>query len=120
MGKICLKGLKFKAYHGYYDAEREQGNLFEVDITVKTNFHKAATDDELSHTINYEDLYSIIKEEMDKSSKLLEHVVQLIVDRVLDELKGVKWVEVILSKLNPPIKGDCERAVVSLKKRWDD
>lgn len=117
MGKISLNGLKFKAYHGYYDVEREQGNLFEVDITVKTNFHKAAIDDELSYTVDYEDLYSIIKEEMDKSSKLLEHVVQTIVDRVLSELQGIKWVEVVVSKMNPPIKGECERAVVSLKQR---
>ena len=114
MGRISLKGLKFKAFHGYYDIEREQGNLFEVDITVKTNFHKAAINDQLSHTVDYEDLYAIIQEEMEKSSKLLEHVVQSIGDRVVSEHK-VKWVEVTLSKLNPPIKGDCERAVVSLK-----
>lgn len=114
MGLISLKGLKFKAYHGYYDIEREQGNLFEVDITVKTNFHKAAVNDQLSQTVDYEDLYTIIREEMEKSSKLLEHVVQSIVDRVINEHQ-VKWVDVTLSKLNPPIKGDCERAVVSLK-----
>lgn len=117
MGKIALRGLKFKAYHGYYDQERELGNTFEVDITVKTNFYKAAIDDQLSETIDYEDLYAIIKEEMEISSRLLEHVVQCIVDRVISEIKGVKWVKVKLSKINPPIKGECERAVVTLKKK---
>ena len=115
MGKISLKGLKFKAYHGYYDVERERGNRFEVDITVKTNFQKAAASDELSLTVDYEDLYRIISEEMAGSSKLLEHVVKAIVDRIMSELTGIKWVEVVLAKLNPPIKGECERAVVSLK-----
>ena len=92
------------------------GNTFEVDITVKTNFHKAAIDDQLSETIDYEDLYTIVKEEMEISSKLLEHVVQSIVDRVINEIKGIKWVKVQLAKMNPPIKGECDRAVVSLKR----
>lgn len=117
MGKISLKGLRFKAYHGYYDREREQGNIFLVDISVKADFHKAAVNDELKHTVNYEYLYDIIESEMAKSSKLLEYVVECIVNRVISEIADVIWVEVKLSKLNPPIKGECERAVVELKKK---
>ena len=117
MGKISLKGLKFKAYHGYYDEERQLGNNFEVDITIKTNFHNAAIHDELSQTVDYEKLYTIIKEEMAIPSKLLEHVVQKIVDRVMDEITAVEAVKVKLSKFNPPIGGECDRAVVSLGQR---
>ncbi|MEM7108587.1 MAG: dihydroneopterin aldolase [Bacteroidota bacterium] len=116
MGKISLKGLKFKAYHGYYDREREQGNIFLVDIILKTDFQQAAIEDELRHTVDYEDLYSIVEEEMAKSSKLLEYVVESIATRVINEMQELKWVKVKLSKLNPPIKGECQRAVVSLKK----
>ncbi len=117
MGKISLKGLRFKAYHGYYDEERQLGNTFEVDITIKTDFHKAAIHDELPETVDYESLYAIIREEMAIPSKLLEHVVQKIVDRVIDELVAVNSVKVKLSKFNPPINGECERAVVSLSRR---
>ncbi len=117
MGKISLQGLTFKAYHGYYDEERQKGNTFRVDITVKTNFHLAALNDDLSKTVDYEQLYAIVKEYMEQPSKLLEHVVQQIVDRVLKEHESVVWVKVSLSKFDPPIGGDCKAAKITLKKR---
>lgn len=117
MGKISLEGLIFKAYHGYYDEERQKGNTFQVDITVKTNFHLAALDDDLSKTVNYEELYAIVKEIMDQPSKLLEHVVQKIADRVMKEADAVEWVKVELSKFDPPIGGNCKAAKITLKKR---
>lgn len=116
MGKISLEGLRFKAYHGYYDEERAKGNQFEVDITVTTNFTLAATSDDLAGTVDYERLYAIVAEEMTRTAKLLEHVVGAITNRVLDELSAVESVEVRLAKFDPPIGGVCKRAVVSLQK----
>ncbi|TRX53798.1 dihydroneopterin aldolase [Fulvivirga sp. M361] len=114
MGKICLKGLKFKAYHGYYDEERQLGNTFEVKLTVITDFYKAAVNDDLNETVDYEKLYAIVQEEMAIPAKLLEHVVQKIADRVINECKAVTKVKVKLSKFNPPIGGECHSSVVSL------
>ncbi|MBL3656530.1 dihydroneopterin aldolase [Fulvivirga sediminis] len=115
MGKVALKGLKFKAYHGYYDEERQKGNQFEVNIAVKTVFLKAAENDDLDNTVDYEQLYKIVKEEMGIPSKLLEHVVKRITDRVIKEIKAVDKVKVSLSKFNPPIGGDCRESKVTLK-----
>jgi dihydroneopterin aldolase len=114
MGKISLEGLKFFSHHGYYEEEREKGNDFEVNITVETDFESAAKADDLNQTVDYEKLYAIAAEEMAIPSKLLEHVVQAICDRILKEQK-VESVEVILSKFNPPIAGECKKATVSLK-----
>lgn len=120
MGVISLKGLKFDAYHGYYDKERELGNEFEVDISVTTDFYEAAIGDDLEKTVDYEDLYAIVEDEMKHTSLLLEHVVQKIVDRVLIEHKAVKKVKVSLTKFNPPIKGPCSAAVVTASKKRQD
>ncbi|UII23023.1 dihydroneopterin aldolase [Fulvivirga ligni] len=119
MGKIQLKGLRFKAYHGYYDEERQKGNQFEVNISVKTIFKQASEHDDLEGTVDYEHLYRIIKEEMEISSKLLEHVVKRISDRVMSEIAAVKKVKVSLSKFNPPFGGDCREAVVTIKASRD-
>lgn len=116
MGKIRLEGLRFKAYHGYYDEERERGNHFEVNISVSTGFEQASKTDEISGTVDYEQLYAITKDEMSQPSKLLEHVVERIASRILDELPAADDVEVSLYKFNPPIGGECRAAVVSLKK----
>ncbi len=116
MGKISLEGLTFYAYHGFYEHERELGNKFEVNISVEYDFEEAGLKDDLSKTVDYEKLYAIVDEIMAVPSKLLEHVVQQICDRVLNEL-NVNAVEVSLSKFNPPISGECKRATVSLKKK---
>ena len=116
MGSIILEGLRFKAYHGYYDEERERGNHFDLTIRVETDFHKASFDDELHGTVDYVQIYRIAEEEMQRPSKLLEHVVSRIIDRLLEEISEIQDVEVRLSKLNPPIGGDC-RAATIIEKR---
>jgi len=119
MGRVELRGLKFKAYHGYYDEERQRGNTFEVDIAVIVDFEQAAKNDDLSKAVDYEQLYAIVKKEMQISSSLLENVVYRIAHKVLDEIKNVESIDVSLAKLSPPIKGNCKEARVSISKSRD-
>jgi 7,8-dihydroneopterin aldolase/epimerase/oxygenase len=116
-GKVSLEGLEFHAFHGVYPHERNSGNWFEVDISVETDFSEGATSDELAGTVNYETLFRIVKEEMERPSKLLETVVEKIVSDVLQELPTVVQVDVKLSKINPPIGGKCRKASVSISKK---
>jgi dihydroneopterin aldolase len=116
MGRVALEGLEFHAFHGLYPHERESGNWFEVDITVETDFSVAAGTDELSGTVNYEVLFRIIRDEMDRPAKLLEKLAEKIVHDVLNEIPAVLNVEIKISKLNPPIGGKCKKATVTLFK----
>jgi dihydroneopterin aldolase len=92
-GKVVLEGLEFHAYHGVYPHERSSGNKFEVDVVIDTEFSDSAFRDELTGTINYEDVYAIVKDVMDRPAKLLE-----------------------ISKFNPPIGGVCKKASVVVNK----
>ncbi len=116
MGIVKLEGLQFKAYHGFYDEEREKGNHFEVTVSVITDFSHASFTDELHGTVDYEHLYRIVKEEMLNPSKLLEHVVQRILDRIMDEISEADEAEIELSKLNPPIGGPCRAATITSRR----
>ncbi|MBL7842667.1 MAG: dihydroneopterin aldolase [Cyclobacteriaceae bacterium] len=116
-GRVALEGLEFHAFHGVYPHERESGNWFEVDIAVETDFTAAAFQDDLSGTVNYESLFRIIKDEMEKPSKLLETVAGKIVDDILRELPVVLSVELKISKINPPIGGKCKRATIEIYKK---
>lgn len=111
-GKVALEGLEFHAYHGVYPHERSSGNKFEVDIFVETEFEDTAFHDDLSGTINYEDLYSLVKSEMEKPSKLLETVCHAIAEKTLATFRSATNVEVKISKFNPPIGGVCRKASV--------
>lgn len=114
IGKISLEGLEFHAFHGVYPHERESGNWFEVDLSVETDIAEGTIRDDLAKTVNYEVLYQLVKEEMEKPSKLLETVAEKIVERLLLEITEVLQVEVKISKINPPIGGKCKKASVSL------
>jgi len=111
-GKVILEGLEFHAYHGVYPHERSSGNKFEVDIEVDTNFSTSAFHDDLTGTINYEELYTLIKNVMDQPAKLLETVGHSIAENTLATFKTAKRVEVRISKFNPPIGGVCRKATV--------
>jgi dihydroneopterin aldolase len=117
IGKIILEGLEFHAYHGVYPHERDSGNWFEVDISVETDFSEGAKHDEISGTVNYETLFRIIKDEMEKPSKLLETVAGQIVNEVMNSLPAVRQLDLKISKLNPPIGGKCRKAAVFVTRK---
>ena len=119
LGKVSLEGLEFHSYHGVYAHERSSGNKFEVDILVDTEFGTGAFRDQLSGTINYENLYEIVKAEMAKPSKLLETVGHAIASRTLQTFPEAVHVEVKISKFNPPIGGVCKKASVIVSKGRD-
>jgi 7,8-dihydroneopterin aldolase/epimerase/oxygenase len=116
-GKVALEGLEFHAYHGVYPHERNSGNWFEVDISVETDFTEGAIKDELSGTVNYETLFGIVKDEMEKPSKLLETVAEKIVSDVLRKIPAAIEVYIKISKINPPIGGKCRKASVSITRK---
>ncbi len=116
-GKVSLEGLEFHAYHGVYPHERSSGNKFEVDIHVETRFDDSAFRDDLSGTLNYEVLYAVVKAEMEKPSKLLETVGNAIAESALQKFKEAIFVEVKISKFNPPIGGVCRKASVQVSRK---
>ncbi|MFN8341488.1 MAG: dihydroneopterin aldolase [Cyclobacteriaceae bacterium] len=117
IGSISLEGLEFHAYHGVYPHERSSGNKFEVDIRVETTISDLAFKDDLAGTINYEDLYAVVKIEMEKPSKLLETVAHAIAGEVLRKFAEARHVEVKISKFNPPIGGVCRKASVVVQRK---
>ena len=120
MGKIKLEGLEFFAYHGFYKTEREVGRKFGVDIEVTVDFSKAAKDDSLHDTINYENVYRIVKEEMAVPVKLLEFLADKICTKILMSFHNIQDVHISIRKFNPPIGGICKSATVEMLKKKEE
>jgi 7,8-dihydroneopterin aldolase/epimerase/oxygenase len=116
MGTVSLEGIEFFAYHGFYEEERKLGNKYSVDITVSLDITEAASTDDLQGTVNYEELYDIIRHEMLTPSRLLENIAYRIIDRTYEAYPDVEWVEVSISKFNPPLGGICHRSKITLRK----
>ncbi|MEN8886132.1 MAG: dihydroneopterin aldolase [Winogradskyella sp.] len=117
MGIIKVENIRVFANHGCLKEETLIGSDYRVDLKVKANLSASSISDELVDTVDYVFLNNIVREEMDKPSKLLETVAQRIIDRIFNEDKMVTKTSVWVSKINPPIGGDVEMVTIKLTQK---
>lgn len=110
---VALKGMKFYAFHGFYDFERRIGNNFVLDVIADVDL-KEDPNDLIDETVNYESLYKICNDIMQQKYKLLESVAFDIASKIKAEFSKVKTVQVRLSKLNPPVGGKVDSSEITI------
>ena len=115
MGKVILNNIRVYAFHGCMEEEERIGSDYIVNLEVEADMKKASATDALVDAVDYVNLNTIVKEEMSVRSKLLEHVGQRIINRILKQFPEVLSVEVSVAKQNPPIGGDVGEVCVCLK-----
>lgn len=114
-GWIKLEGITLKANHGVSEHERKNGSTFSVDLKVKGDLQPAATSDDIHKAINYETLASVVNEEMQIPSNLLEHVANRILTRIIHEMPQVLKVKIRIAKMTPALDISCRASVVKMK-----
>lgn len=112
MGKIYLKNIRLYAYHGCMDEEEKIGSDYVVNIVVDTNLDQSSKTDNLKDTVDYVALHAIVKTEMQQRAKLLEHVADRILKRIITEYPTVTKAKVKVAKKNPPVGGNVEEVAV--------
>ena len=116
MDKLVLKGLKFRANHGYFEHERIEGNDFEVDLTFKLSLEEAGRNDNLKHTIDYSVAQGIVASVLHgESVRLIETLVLRIGNKIEKEIPQAEEFSVTVRKLSPPMEGDAEYSEVTMK-----
>jgi len=105
MGLIQIENMEFYAFHGHYREEQIVGNKFLVDLSIDADMSEPASTDNLKDAINYQLAYRLVKEEMEKKSKLLENIAKRILDIIYENFESVREVTVKISKMNPPMGG---------------
>ena len=113
--KITLYKMRFYAYHGVFAQEQRVGNHFIVELTFWADIAESLHRDELEETISYADVYEVIKAEMTIPSRLLEHVVGRISERLFATFPRMQRIALTLSKCNPPFPGEVHSAAVTLE-----
>ena len=112
---ITLKALRFYAYHGVLPQERTVGGDYEVTVKADVDLSQAMESDNVENTVNYADLYEVIRQEMAVPSQLLEHVAGRMARRILNDFPTVDMLHVEVVKLNPPMGADCQGAAVAIE-----
>lgn len=115
MGKIVLEGMEFFSYHGCFSEEQVIGTRFIVSLEMDVDTHLAEVSDKLSDTVNYQEVYKVVRGEMEHPSFLIEHVARRILDALVKSFPGAGAMKITLSKINPPLGGKVDRVTCVLE-----
>jgi len=115
---IRLERLKFFAYHGLFDLEKKIGNEFEVNCTLTIGSEPVVIED-FSQTINYTEIYSLIKCEMAQPRLLLETFLTESAEKIKKTFPRVKNIKINIYKITVPIEGFDGKIGVELARSWD-
>jgi dihydroneopterin aldolase len=111
---LKIEGLEFRAPHGCYDVEQLVGGNFTVDLTLSVDDNGAAAADDITRTVNYVEVYEIVREQMAQPSRIIENVAQRILNTISARFPQIVRAEITLAKLAPPIGGKAHRVAVTM------
>lgn len=114
---IQLHNLEFYAYHGLLPQERVVGGHYRVDVELSlTPPLRALTEDVIDDTVNYAEVYALIRQQMKQPVNLLEHLAHRITKGLYAQFPQIQAVKLSVTKVTPPISGiACEGASFCLQ-----
>ncbi len=114
MDFIRLNNMIFYAHHGYYQAERDLGQKFEVDVELGCNLSQAARTDNLEDTVNYRQVYQQVSQIFNSYKfTLLETVAEKIAHQIL-EMFPVSQVRIRVRKPQVAMNGFLDNVEVEI------
>lgn len=114
MNRVELVDMQFYAYHGCFEEEQLIGNKFVVNFWAEYDMLAAAKSDNIEDALNYQRVYTIVKEQMEIKSHLLENVAYRILEAVKSEFPYITQAQVSVDKLNPPLGGQVKASRVTM------
>lgn len=112
---IELVNIHLYAYHGAIAQENKVGGWYTLNLRARIDSHDSIASDNLEATVNYADIYEVVRSEMQIPSKLLEHVCGRILDKLFEKFTIIGEIEISLSKDTPPMGGDRLNSSVRIK-----
>ena len=91
------------------------GGEYLVNAIVEIDTSRAEQNDLLKSTVDYVSIYNVLKKEMDTPSKLLEVVLERIIEGIKKIDNNIDSIDVSIKKLSPPIGGNVDS--VELRKK---
>lgn len=119
MDEIKLTGLKIFAHHGVLESEKENGQDFLVDITIRFDTMEAGLSDDLSKTVNYAEMAEYaIKIFAEKSYDLIERAAEVLAGAILKKYDIIREIFVTVHKPFAPINAEFTDVSLSVSRRW--
>ncbi len=116
MFTIHLNKLLFFARHGLHEGESVTGTNFEINVSIQ--FDVVGKIDSIQQTINYAEVYALIKRQLETAVPLLEILAQNITGEIYLLNDQIRKIDVNIIKLNPPISNFSGNVGVSYSKEF--
>lgn len=101
--RMMLKGMSFFGNHGVFPEENKLGQRFYVDAELYFPLEQAGRSDRLEDTVNYADIYEVIKQIVEqKTFKLIEALAEDIASVLLQTYTSINEITVRVVKPHPP------------------
>jgi len=110
-----ILGMKFHEPIGCFPQEKETGVDLSVDFRYSLDISKSAKTDDLNDTLDVNEIYRVIENEVKKPANLLENLIERIVDAIVKNFPQLHSFEVRIKKLNPPFKGQVDSWSITRK-----
>lgn len=115
MHQLLIRDIQCHAFHGCMEEEARIGGRFSVDVEVTGDFTEAVAGDDLSRTVDYVVVHRIVRTEMARRSKLIEHVAGRILSEMKTTFPQIASCTVTITKYNPPVNGQIGAAVFTVR-----
>lgn len=113
---VSLNDLIFFSHHGLHEEETIVGTHFEIDAEITFQEDKRIVS--LDQTVNYVNMYNVIKEHMKRPTRLLETVAMDIAKDIREKNNFVKIINISIRKLNPPINNFTGKVGITYRKEY--
>ncbi|EXJ52444.1 dihydroneopterin aldolase [Microbacterium sp. MRS-1] len=114
--RITLTGIRATGYHGVYEHERREGQVFIADVVLELSLADAARSDDVADTVHYGEFADQVAAVLSGDpADLLETVAQRIADRALAYAR-VDAVEVTIHKPQAPIAVPFDDVSVTIRR----
>lgn len=118
--ELAVHGLECYGYHGVFDFERREGQIFLIDLVLGLDTSRAAATDDLRETVHYGNLVDEVKAAVERDPvDLIETLAQRIADVVLLE-RSVEWVRVTVHKPDAPIQATFRDVALTITRAIGD
>jgi len=118
MDHITLREMKLYGYTGCLPEEKQKGQYFYVTVTMFFKEIPAVLTDDLDDTVNYAEVYEIVKDMVSNSRfNLIEHLAHRIGREVISRYGSIDSVQVLIRKPDAPVDGMFESMDTSITVR---
>jgi len=115
MDEIRIKALKLYGYHGVFEFEKEEGQNFYVNATLKLDTQMAGLTDDLTRSVSYADVCCDIEQHFkDNIYNLIETAAENVAIMILDKYKLISEVMIEICKPEAPVTQEVENLSVCI------